>query len=157
MTETETIITRSVPFALTDAEVALKAKLYADGSAECEMDLLRIKARAKRDTEEVAKKQAELLDLRSQCSSRKEHRVVDCFRDPDLGARVWRIRRCDNGDVVDTQKMTAEEVADMRQLDLIDELASKAAALEAVPPAPPSPSPTPAQNDDVGDANKAAE
>lgn len=123
----ETIITRSVPFDLTDAEVALKAKLYADGMSECEGKLLSIKARAKYEAEQVAEKQLELMELRKQCSSRKEHRVVDCYRDPDLGARIWRVKRCDNNDVVDTQKMTAEEVAEMRQLDLIDELASNAA------------------------------
>lgn len=124
---TETIITRSVPFDLTDAEVALKAKLYADGMSKCESMLTLIKAKAKHDTEEVAEEQRALLLLREQCSSRKEGRIVDCYREPDMGARIWRIKRCDTNEVVDTQKMTAEEVADMRQLDLIDELASNTA------------------------------
>ena len=124
MSETEVVITRSVPFDLTDAEVALKAKLYADGMIECERELLTIKARAKGETEAVAAKQAALLELRTQCSTRKEHRVVDCYREPDLGARVWRICRIDTRAVVDTQKMTAEEVADLRQLDMLDAIAS---------------------------------
>lgn len=141
--KTDAVITRKVPFDLTDSEVALKAKLYADGMTECEIELLRIKAQAKRETEEVAKKQAELGELRSQCSTKKEYRVVDCYADPDLGARVWRIKRCDTNEVVGTQQMTAEEVANLRQVDMIDELASKN-ALATV------------GNSDV-DANKAAE
>lgn len=132
MSDTEVVITRSVPFDLSDAEVALKAKLFADGMAECEMELLRIKVRAKTETEAVQKRQADLLELRSQCSTRKEHRVVDCYREPDLGARVWRICRIDTRAVVDTQKMTAEEVADLRQLDMLDAIASDK-ALAAVP------------------------
>lgn len=143
MSETEVVITRSVPFDLTDAEVALKAKLYADGMSACEGKLLSIKARAKHETEEVMKEQLALMELRTQCSTRKEHRVVDCYREPDLGARVWRICRIDTRAVVDTQKMTAEEVADLRQLDMLDAIASDK-AIAGIPEQPQ----VDAENDD---------
>ncbi len=114
----EAVITRNVPFPLTDAEIALRAKALADGLVECEMEEERIKNDSATRKKAVEIKRIGLVLLREAVSSRKELRIVDCFREPDLAARVWRIKRKDTLEAVDLEPMTEEEVAKERQLEL---------------------------------------
>jgi hypothetical protein len=114
----DVVITRNVPFPLTDAEIALRAKAFTDGLVECEMEEDRIKNDSAARKKAVEIKRASLNVLREAVSTRKELRIVDCFKEPDLQSRAWRIRRKDTLEVVDLVPMSEEEVAKERQLDL---------------------------------------
>lgn len=126
----DAVITRKVPFPLNDTEVAMKAKTLVDIEMEIEAEEEAIKRDAKDRKAQLDIRRAEMMVIRKAVFTRKEERVVDCFREADLASRTWRIRRKDTLEVVDLVAMTAEEVAKERQLDI--------AAFAAIPVAPES-------------------
>lgn len=145
----DAIITRKVPFALTDTEVAMKAKALVDMEMDIEAEEQAIKDDAKNRKAELDITRAKLRVIRECVFTRKELRVVDCEREADLDNRTWRIRRKDTLEVVDLVPMTAEEVAKERQLDI--------AAFASIPVATEEPAAAnDGDDDDSDDEDEAA-
>lgn len=126
-TDKTPVITRRVPFKLTPSEIAAKGQELARGWQELDDEEARIKQAQKQAKENLEAKKPALALLRREVESGTEERVVDCYRKPDLGGRVWRIYRCDTDEHVEDKAMTKDELDEFRQMDLIDKLADEKA------------------------------
>ncbi len=119
------VLTRRVPFKLTPDEIATKGQTLAKGWKELEDEEEAIKNATKNAKAVMDAKMPALAKLRREVQTGTEERVVDCYREPDLGARAWRVFRCDTNECVDDVAMTKDEIDEFRQMDLIDKLATE--------------------------------
>jgi hypothetical protein len=125
------VITRRVPFKLSPDEIATKGQEMARRWKALEEREEKIKRDAKAAKEQLEAERPALGLLRREVDSGTEERVVDCYREPDLGARCWRIYRCDTDEKVDDVSMTKDEIDEFRQMDLIDKLSDEKAKNKA--------------------------
>jgi hypothetical protein len=121
------VITRAVPFKLSADEIATKGQELARRWKALEEREEQIKRQAKAAKEQLEAEKPALSLLRREVDSGTEERVVDCYREPDLGARCWRVYRCDTDEKVDDVSMTKDEIDEFRQMDLIDKLSDEKA------------------------------
>ncbi len=130
------VLTRRVAFKLNDAEIASKGQALAKGWKEIEDEEEHIKQATKSAKAHLEAKMPALSLLRREVVTGTEERVVDCYREADLGGRCWRVFRVDTDENVDNVSMTKDELDEFRQMDLIDKLAEEKSK-NAPKPLPP--------------------
>jgi hypothetical protein len=94
---------------LTDKEVIASADEYAAADAEeteAELRFESLKKKHKTDLEGIQIRKNELL---IKIRTKKETRQMMCYNEPDFFEGIMEVRRKDNGALVTTRKMTADE------------------------------------------------
>lgn len=136
MTTMRQEIIRFLPVRLTEEERAVKAKELAAKLGEYDALEEEKKAENSALTEKMKTARTDYTLLRHIVSTGMEKRDVSCWKEPNLGLKVWEIRRNDTGEIVEQDAMTAREVEEAMQIsmDLRDTVVKPAAAEEEKQP-----------------------